>query len=367
MEGRADRVATADESTITARYERLSRASLLDERGRRLWAAMEARSAGRGGIAAVVSATGISESTVRRGLRELDLGEELPPARVRRPGAGRTPIAAREPGLLEDLDRLIEPVGHDADRSPLRWTCKSAATLAAALRERDHQVVDRTVLRLLKATGYSLQANRQTSDGARHPDRDAQFEYVNRTVRAAIANSEPVISVGLSRREPEGHQWTQVGITGENAQLTASTILAWWDRLGKQRYPSAKTLTVSADCGGVSSERTRSWRLELQGLSDRAGLELVVCHFPAGTTRWVGVEHRLLNTVGHGRRGGPLSHEVVISLIARPTPGRRMTSYCLIQTRDRVADIELTGRQPQPSRSGKPRSKQTGTTGSGRQ
>ena len=191
----------ADQLTITARFQRARRLGPLDERGRRLWAAAEARALGRGGIAAVVRATGISESTVRRGLRELERGVELPAGRSRRPGAGRIPIERREPGLAEDLNRLIEPAGDPAHNSPLRWTSKSGAQLAAGLRARGHRVVDRTVLRLLKSGGFSLQANRLTRDGARHPDRDAQFQYISRTVTAAIAVSQPVISLEVWRRE----------------------------------------------------------------------------------------------------------------------------------------------------------------------
>jgi hypothetical protein len=177
---------------------------LLNERSRRRWAAAEARSHGRGGIAAVARATGISEGTVRRGLLELDAGEELEAERVRRAGAGRPGILEREPGLSEALDALIDPVTRGDPESPLRWTSKSAAKLAAALTEMDHQVVDRTVLRLLKAKGYSLQANKKTREGAQHPDRDAQFAHINQTVSEALSTGEPVISVDAKKRELVG-------------------------------------------------------------------------------------------------------------------------------------------------------------------
>jgi hypothetical protein len=190
-----------DERAIGERFRLLSEQGVLDERGRRLWAAAEARSAGRGGIAAVVRATGISESMVTRGLADLDSGEVLEAGRVRRAGAGQVAILEREPGLWEALEGLVDPVTRGDLMSPLRWTSKSAAKLAAALREKGHDVVDRTVLRLLKSNGYSLQANKKTREGASHPDRDAQFEHISRTVADTIAAGEPVISVDI---EPRG-------------------------------------------------------------------------------------------------------------------------------------------------------------------
>jgi hypothetical protein len=310
MAGHSDDLAVAD-GTITARYERLCEAGALDERGRRLWAAGEARAGGRGGVAAVARATGLSESTVRRGLRELARDEVLVPGRVRRAGAGRTPVAERDPTLIEDLERLIDPVGRGSEQSPLRWTCKSGAKLAAALRERDHRVVDRTVLRLLRARGYSLQGNRQARDDARHPDRNAQFEFVSRTASAAIAASEPMISVELKRRDQV--RWSQIGITSETARLAAGAISRWWERLGTRLYPRPATLTIVADSGELGSDRTRAWTVELQALSDACGLELTICHFPAGTTRWDGVEHRLLSF------SPSLGFEAVITLVGEGT------------------------------------------------
>ena len=318
--GLSDHLTAAEATTITARYARLCSKGPVDERTRRLWAAAEARAAGRGGIAAVAKATGISESTIRRGLRELDHDERLPPGRVRRPGAGRPPIAKREPGLEEDLDRLIDPADHGSKPSPLRWTSKSGAKLAAGLQERGHRVVERTVLRLLTAKGYSLQANRQTRDGARHPDREAQFEYISRTVIAAIGSSQPVIAVEVYK------QGTQVAVSDETGPLTAGALLAWWDQLGRHRHPDAVALTITADCAGLSAEQGRGWGAGLQTVGDRSGLELVVCHFPAGTTRWEGVGHRLICRERPGPRA-PADHEVVISLIRWPAPTETTTSF----------------------------------------
>jgi len=193
-----------DERAIGERYRLLNGQGVLDERGRRLWAAAEARSAGHGGITAVVRATGISESTVLRGLKDLDDGEVLAAGRVRKPGAGQVPILEREPRLWEDLDRLVDPVTRGDPESPLRWTSKSGAKLAEALRGMGHEVVDRTVLRLLKANGYRLQANKKTREGASHPDRDAQFAHISQTAAAAIAAGQPVISVDTKKRELVG-------------------------------------------------------------------------------------------------------------------------------------------------------------------
>jgi hypothetical protein len=316
-----------DEGAIAERYRLLSEQGVLDERGRRLWAAAEARSAGRGGLAAVVRATGISESTVLRGLADLESGERPAPGRVRR-HPGRVPILEREPGLEEDLEALIGPATRGDPESPLRWTSKSAAKLAEALRAKGHDVVDRTVLRLLKVKGFSLQANRKTREGSDHPDRDAQFQHINETVKTQIAAGQPVISVDTKKRElvgdfkavgrefePKGRPievrthdfkdkelghaipygvydltadegWVSVGISRDTSTFAVNTILSWWENLGKERYPNAKALMITADCGGSNSSRTRLWKVELQRLADVTGLEIIVCHFPPGTSKW---------------------------------------------------------------------------------
>jgi Rhodopirellula transposase DDE domain len=316
-----------DERGIAERYRLLNEQGALDERTRRLWAAAEARSAGYGGLSAVVRATGISESTVLRGLADLDSDQRPAPGNVRR-HPGRTPILEREPGLAEDLERLVDPVTRGDPESPLRWTSKSGAKLAEALREMGHDVVDRTVLRLLKAKGYSLQANKKTGEGAQHLDRDAQFAHINETVSEAIATGEPVISVDAKKREligdfkavgrefeptgrpveVRGHDfkdkelghaipygiydltvdegWVSVGITSDTAQFAVNTIIDWWEHLGRMRYPNARTLTVTADSGGSNNPRTRLWRHQLQRLADTTGLSVRVCHFPPGTSKW---------------------------------------------------------------------------------
>ena len=376
-----------DERAIGERYRLLSEQGLLDERTRRLWAAVEARSAGRGGLAAVVRATGISESTVLRGLADLDSEERPAPGRVRR-HPGRTPILEREPGLWEALERLVDPVTRGDPESPLRWTSKSAAKLAQALREMGHDVVDRTVLRLLKAKGYSLQANRKTREGKSHPDRDAQFEHINQTVTAAITAKEPVISVDTKKRElvgdfkavgrelePKGKPvevrthdfkdkqlghaipygvydltadegWVRVGITSDTATFAANTILDWWQTLGKTRYPNATTLTITADCGGSNSSRTRLWKLELQRLADQTGLQIQVCHFPPGTSKWNKIEHRLFSFISTNWRGKPLiSHEVIINLISNTTTTTGLKVYAQLDDREYEKGIKVTDEQ----------------------
>jgi hypothetical protein len=377
-----------DERAIAERYRVLSEHRVLDERGRRLWAAAEARSAGHGGIAAVVRATDISESTVRRGLEDLERDEKLEAGRIRRPGAGMVPILEREPGLAEDLERLVDPVTRGDPESPLRWTSKSGAKLAEALREMGHEVVDRTVLRLLKAKGYSLQANKKTREGNQHPDRDAQFHHINETVADAIAAGQPVISVDTKKRElvgdfkavgrefePKGRPvevrghdfkdkqlghaiphgiydlsadegWVTVGITRDTAQFAVNSILSWWEHLGRARYPDATSLTITADCGGSNSSRTRLWKLELQRLADQTGLEIVVCHFPPGTSKWNKVEHRMFSFMSLNARGKPLeSIEVIINLIAGTTTTTGLKIYAQLDDRTYEKGITVSDQQ----------------------
>ena len=377
-----------DERAIAERYRLLSEQRVLDERGRRLWAAAEARSAGHGGIAAVVRATGISESTVLRGLADLESGEVLGPGRVRRPGAGQVPILEREPGLWEDLERLVDPVTRGDPESPLRWTSKSAAKLAQGLREKGHDVVDRTVLRLLKAKGYSMQANKKTKEGVSHPDRDAQFAHINQIVAEAIAAGQPVISVDTKKRElvgdfkavgrefePKGEPvevrghdfkdkqlghaipygvydltadegWVSVGITRDTATFAVNSILSWWQHLGSERYPDARMLTITADSGGSNSPRTRLWRVELGRLADETGLQIRVCHFPAGTSKWNKIEHRMFSFVSLNWRGKPLeSLEVIISLIAATTTNTGLKIYAQLDDREYEKGVEISDEQ----------------------
>lgn len=375
----------ADEAAIAERYRVLSAQGVLDERSRRLWAAAEARSAGYGGITAVVRATGISESTVLRGLAELDEDREpLAAGKVRR-HPGRTPILEREPGLAQALEALIDPVTRGDPESPLRWTSKSAAKLAEALRAQGFKVVDRTVLRLLKALGYSLQANKKTREGSQHPDRDAQFSHINATVAEALAAGEPVISVDTKKRElvgdfkavgrefePKGRPvqvrghdfkdkdlghaipygvydlaadegWVSVGITSDTASFAVNSIIGWWEHLGKTRYPDATVLTITADSGGSNSPRTRLWQAEVQRLADQTGLKIRLCHFPPGTSKWNKIEHRMFSFVSLNWRGRPLeSLQTIIELIGSTSTSTGLKVYASLDDRTYQKGVQIS-------------------------
>jgi len=324
---------------------------------------------------------------VLRGLADLDSTERPAPGNVRR-HPGRTPILEREPGLEEDLERLIDPVTRGDPESPLRWTSKSGAKLAEALRELGHDVVERTVLRLLKAKGYSLQANKKTREGAQHPDRDAQFQHIAETVTDALTAGEPVISVDAKKREligdfkavgrefqPKGRPvevrghdfkdkdlghaipygvydlahdegWVSVGITSDTAQFAVNSIISWWEHLGKTRYPNAQRLTITADSGGSNNPRTRLWRRELQRLADTTGLRIRVCHFPPGTSKWNKIEHRMFSFVSLNWRGKPLeSLEIIVNLIAATTTNTGLKIYARLDEGSYERGVEVTDEQ----------------------
>lgn len=377
-----------DEAGIAERYRLAMEIGLLDERGKRLWVAIEARTAGRGGIAAVVRATDVSESTVRRGLEELDRRERLERGRVRRAGAGNKPIRETNPTIEQDLAKLLEDSTRGDPDSPLRWTSKSTTKLAAGLVAFGHHVSALTVQRVLRSMGFSLQANRKTREGTQHPDRDAQFHYINQTAKDAIAAGEPIISVDSKKRElvgnfkavgrewaPKGcpvevsthdfkdkelghaiphgvfdplanEGWVTVGIDRDTAQFAVSSIRAWWKHLGKARYPQARSLTITADCGGSNSNRTRLWKSELQKLADDTGLELTICHFPPGTSKWNAIEHRLFSFIATNWRGKPLeSLEVIINLIAGTTTNHGLKVYARLDTGSYPKGIEVPDEQ----------------------
>ena len=305
-----------DEHAIGERFRAL--APELDERRRRLWAAAEANACGRGGTSAVWRATGIARSTIRRGREELERGEALEPGRVRRPGAGRKRLTEKDPTLVAELERLVDGDSRGDPELPLRWTAKSLRTLARELRAQGHEISARSVAPLLRQLGYGLQANRKAKEGARHPDRDAQFRHINATARAAIDRGEPVISVDTKKKElvgdfknggrewrPKGEPelvrthdfkdkelgkavpygvydlgsdegWVQVGVDHDTAQFAVNSIRGWWEHLGRQRYPDATTLTITAACGGSNGNRTRLSKVEQQRLADATGLALQI-------------------------------------------------------------------------------------------
>lgn len=380
-----------DEVAIGERYRAL--AGEFDERRRRLWAAAEARSHGRGGIAAVARATGIAENTVRAGLRELASDETLEAGRVRRPGGGRRPLTESDPTLVEDLERLVDSDSRGDPESPLRWTAKSVRRLAQGLRELGHRVSHETVARLLRGLGYSLQANAKVREGRQHPDRDAQFEHINAALAGAVAAGEPVISVDTKKKElvgdfknggrewrPAGEAvevrthdfkdpelgkaipygvydvandegWVSVGIDHDTAQFAVASIEGWWQQLGRQRFPSAQALTITADCGGSNGNRTRLWKTELQRLADHTGLAVRVCHFPPATSKWNKIEHRLFSFISINWRGKPLvSRQVIIDLIAATTTRTGLKVYAQLDERSyrdkiKVTDAELAAVQ----------------------
>jgi len=371
-----------DELAIGERFRAL--AGELDERRRRLWAAAEARSAGRGGIAATARATGMSEETVRRGVRELESGERLDRGRVRRAGGGRKRLAEADPTLLDDLERLVDGESRGDPELPLRWTAKSVRKLAEALGELGHRVHFTTVAKLLRGLGYSLQANAKTREGSAHPDRDAQFRHINDTVKAALGSEQPVISVDTKKKElvgdfknggrelrPKGSPvpvrvhdfrdpelgkaipygiydladdsgWVNVGIDHDTAQFAVASIRGWWEQLGSQRYPDANTLTITADCGGSNGYRTRLWKTELQRLADDTGLQIRVCHFPPGTSKWNRIEHRLFSFITQNWRGKPLeSLQVIVNLIAATSTRTGLTVYAQLDERAYPNDVKI--------------------------
>ena len=387
MGGASNAASVADEVAIGDRFRLL--AGELEERALRLWAAAEATALGRGGTAAVVRATGIAASTIRRGRAELASGESPGAGRVRRPGGGRKRLSETDVTLLADLERLVEGESRGDPEQPLRWTAKSLRTLAGELGGEGHQISARSVAPLLRQLGYSLQANAKTREGRQHPDRDAQFRHINQAVTAALRASQPVISVDTKKKElvgdfknagrewrPKGSPlpvrvhdfkdkqlgkaipygiydladdsgWVNVGIDADTAQFAAASITGWWQQLGRARYPQATRLTITADCGGSNGNRTRLWKTELQKLANQSGLTISVCHLPPGTSKWNKIEHRLFSFISQNWRGKPLvSLEVIINLIAATTTRTGLEVYAQLDERSypkklKVTDAEL--------------------------
>lgn len=328
---------------------------------------------GRGGIAAVAQATGMSRTTIRKGIHEVqqlypDLADQMHPERVRQPGGGRRPLTEQDPTLKSDLERLVDPVTRGEPTSPLLWTSKSTRTLAKELNRLGHEVSYRTVARLLLDLGFSLQANRKTREGKQHPDRDAQFQYISRQVKRFQRKGQPVISVDAKKRELVGNfknggrewqrkgqpetvrthdfrdkelgvaipygvydltqndGWVSVGIDHNTAQFAVESIRRWWKRMGTVTYPEASELLITADAGGSNGTRCRLWKLSLQELADELGLKITVCHFPPGTSKWNKIEHRMFCHITENWRGRPLvSQAVVVNLIGHTTTKTGLT------------------------------------------
>lgn len=357
---------TTVEATIVAKYATMK--GLLDERGRRLWAASESRALGYGGDALVSAATGLARATIRAGRRELEAGVELN-SRIRRPGAGGPTLESKQPGLRDALERLVEPLSRGDPTSPLRWTSKSKANLATALTKRGWTVSATSVGRLLNAMGYSLQSVRKSTEGASHPDRDAQFEHINATAESFLARGEPVVSVDTKKKElvgdfkNAGKEWqpkgtpeqvlvhdfpddatgkaipygvydmarneayVSVGRDHDTPAFAVASIRQWWFTMGRKAYPDATELFITADAGGSNGYRARAWKVEVQDLADELGLRVRVSHFPPGTSKWNKIEHRVFCHITSNWRGKPLrTFETVVQLIGntRTTTGLRV-------------------------------------------
>ncbi len=350
----------ASEQEIAGRFRLVE--PWLDERMRRLWAAAESAAVGRGGTSWVARASGVSRRAIAVGLAELKQKPDKaapPQVAVRRKGGGRKKTLSKDPALLRDLEKLVNPVTRGDPESPLRWTCKSVRRLAEELRRRGHAVSHMLVAELLHRQKYSLQANRKTKEGSSHPDRNAQFEHINTKAEQFLQLGQPAISVDTKKKEqvgdyknrgrewrpkgqPESVQvhdfakqkdvpygvydlgqdvgWVSVGTDHDTAAFAVESIRRWWNMMGKASYPRAQQLLITADSGGSNGARVRLWKLELQKFADETGLEISVCHFPPGTSKWNKIEHRLFSFITQNWRGKPLvSHEVIVNLIAATT------------------------------------------------
>ncbi len=359
----------------------------MSEKLRRLWAGAEAQTLGRGGIAAVSQATGLSRATISSGLRELKQGgtRAVPETRVRRKGGGRKALTESDPAVLTDLEELVEPSTRGHPQSALRWTCKSTAKLAEELRRRGHQIGPRTVAELLHGLDSSLQANRKTREGSSHPDRNLQFEHINRRIQTFQERGQPVVSVDTKKKElvgdfknggqewqPKGapepvrvhdfvdkklgkaipygvydvagnRGWVSVGTDHDTAEFATETIHRWWRHMGAVAYPKAKELLILADGGGSNSSRTRLWKIALQRLADQTGIVVSVCHFPPGTSKWNKIEHRMFSHITENWRGRPLiSHEVVVNLIGNTRTKKGLTIQAELDTNIYPTGIEVT-------------------------
>jgi hypothetical protein len=362
----------------------------LDERARRRWGAAEARSLGWGGVEAVAAATGLSDRTIRNGIKELDDPNAPPATQQRRFGAGRKSRELEQPGLVDALERLVESGTRGDPMSPLRWTCKSTRTLATELTRQEFTVSCNTVGRLLRTCGYSLQANRKILEGKQHPDRDAQFRHISRRVSAFQRTGQPVISVDTKKKEPLGqmknpgrtyrrkgdpervttHDFpdkkrgkavpygvydlthdeagVSIGISHDTAEFAVAAIRRWWERLGRKRYPQATRLLITADSGGSNSPRTRLWRWALQQFANQTGMKIELCHYPPGTSKWNKIEHRLFCHITRNWQGVPLETlEIVVNLIGSTRTEQGLEVHAWLDETQytkskKVSDVELS-------------------------
>ena len=383
-------VTSKDGETFRAMQARLADLlPRLNERDRRVAMATEAKSWGRGGISTVQRATGASRSTIRRGLA--DLADDVPEEsgrRVRAPGGGRKKAEVTDPELLDTLDTLIEPETRGDPESPLRWTTKSTRNLAAELTKMGHAVSHSVVAEILHSLKYSLQGTRKTLEGRQHPDRDAQFRYINTLAEEFLASGDPVISVDTKKKElvgrfaqagrewqPEGEPvevstydfpsqtdgkaipygvydltdnsaWVSVGIDHDTSVFAVTTIEKWWQQIGKEKYPNARRILITADGGGSNGHRPWLWKFELARLAKATGLHITVCHYPPGTSKWNKIEHRLFSRVTHNWRGRPLeTYQTIVNLIANTTTTTGLTVRCELDPNLYPTKIKLTNQQ----------------------
>jgi len=361
---------------------------VLDEKSRRMLVAAESKAWGAGGISAISKTTGVSRQVIRQGLRELEGSPTHPDGRIRRPGGGRKSARQKDPTLVADLEKLVEPATRGDPESCLRWTSKSVRKLAEELVGLGHEVSYPVVAELLHETGYSLQANRKTKEGDSHPDRNAQFEHIEARVQEYMRLRQPVISVDTKKKELLGdfknngqtwrpkknpekvrvHDflipelgraapygiydlaqntgWVSVGIDHDTASFAVATIRRWWQAMGQEKYPQAKRLMITADGGGSNGSRLRLWKLELQMLADETGLAIAVSHFPPGTSKWNKIEHRLFSFISKNWRGQPLtSLQVIVNLIAGTTTRKGLKVHAEIDDRSYPAGIKVADKE----------------------
>ena len=372
-----------DVKTIKQKYELLK--SVLNERSRRRFAAVEANAIGRGGIQIVSQATGLNRNTIARGIKEFDNKNEMDPERVRRPGAGRKKTKDKDPKLLEDLEHLVEPYSRGDPESPLRWTTKSARNLAEELKKRKHKSSYQMVAELLHEMKYSLQANRKTNEGMSHPDRNIQFGYINRKVRSQQRRKDPAISVDAKKKELVGdfknsgrewqkkgepeevrihdfiikelgkicpygvydlsmnRGWISIGIDHDTAAFAVESIRKWWKMMGKKQYLKAKNILITADAGGSNGTKNRLWKWELQKLANEIAKPISVCHFPPGTSKWNKIEHRLFSFISKNWRAKPLvGHEVIVNLISSTTTKNGLKVKCRLDSKKYPTGIKIS-------------------------
>ncbi len=373
-------------SSVKKRFEILN--SFLNEKSKRLWSATEAKVLGRGGIALVSRATNISKTTVAKGLKELENPESIDMYRLRKVGAGRKKAIEKHPELLSEIERLLEPYVRGEPESPLLWTSKSLRKLSEELKQTGLKISYKLVGEILKEQGFSLQANKKTYEGKSHPDRDAQFLFINEKVKSFQHDNQPVISVDAKKKELVGNfnnsgkewqkekspkqvnaydflsfakgkaipygvydlsknkAWVSVGINYDTAEFAAESIRRWWNNMGKEMYPNATKLLITADGGGSNSSRSRLWKREINKLANELKLEINICHFPPATSKWNKIEHRLFSYISKNWRGRPLiSYEIIINLIASTKTSKGLEVKCEIDKNCYEKGIKITDKE----------------------